>query len=163
AAPNTNSQNGLNRVVLGDILFNVHADNASLNAAGFYFFNPSDSTVKARCTAVDQDDVALTGTITGDFFVRCAFVDQSGVDTQIDSGNNATFYLQADVMNSKIVGSKTSTLQVSLQNFSDSALDFFSPRKSHLVWEDKDFSGTVHGFTWIDYPETIIYSTMYQS
>ncbi|MSR86612.1 hypothetical protein EXS70_00335 [Candidatus Peribacteria bacterium] len=174
AAPNGNSKNGLNKVVLSGVVFNVNATNVLLDGSTFKFYNKSNSTVTRTCTAYNQTTgVAIASTTTsGSFVVSCTFLNKTAVtlvNTTIDQGSDQTFVLQANVTNPKVSSTSTSTLQVQLVNFDSSALTSFgtASTSSHFEWVDSD-SATVASattssvFRWVEYPETTIKSTSYQ-
>lgn len=176
AASHTNAEDGLNDVVLDEIVFTVVASNVQLNADGFNFYNKSDPTSKIPCEA--------SGT-TGNITVRCkdlidGHIDQGNggcfeiddetictpgaallleVDTEIDQGTSATFVLETEVENA----GSNSILQVSLRNFSN---DPFIPNadvvESNLYWVDKD-ALTFERFNYVEYPETVVNSTTYKN
>jgi len=114
----------------------------------------------AACTA---SHVTASGSAV---VVTCdALTDTSrfSVNTAIDPGSDATFVLQADVANGKISNSSTSTLQVSLQAFSDRTQTAFSNATSHVAWSDVDNAALTSAsvFRWIEYPETSVNGTSY--
>lgn len=161
AAINANSLNGINKATLTGVIFNVVAtnvklgtgDQSALSTSDFFFYNKADSTAKSKCTA---SVIAASGS----FLVFCSNLDDSSVDMALNAGQSATFVLEADVQTPKISASAPSTLQVSLQDFSDIAKTTFARTSSHLVWADQDTAKT--SFTWIDYPETTVTSTKYE-
>ncbi len=161
-----NSKNGPNKFTLSGVIFNVNAtnvligqgtDSSSLAASTFKIYNKADPTSKATCTA----DKA---TASGSLVVTCGALlttARSTVNTQIDPGTDATFVLEATVSNVKISNGSTSTLQVSLTNFSDNPYySTFSSSTSHLNWLDKDNTDTT-SFLWLEYPETSVNGTSY--
>lgn len=158
-----NTKNGTNKWTLSDIIFNVNAtnvllgtgDQTSLATSDFKIFLAADSSVKSTCTA---NRASASGS---SLVVTCSDITSSSVNTEIDPGTDATFVLEAEVVNAKISNSSTSTLQVSLQNFTDIGATGFGPSQSHMRWLDKDF-GSSTSFLWIEYPETNINGTSYQ-
>ena len=157
-----NLKNGTNKWTLSGVMFNVNATNVILGSgdqtasgtSDFKLYNAADATQKATCLS---DKATSSGTLV----VTCRNLRSTTVSTEIDPGTDATFVLEAEVANSKISNSSTSTLQVSLQNFSESptALTFTSST-SHISWQDKDNSSTTT-FRWIEYPETSVNGTSY--
>jgi hypothetical protein len=123
-------------------------------ASDFYFYNKVNSTVRQQCFANVKN-------ASGSFFVSCGNLPNSGVNTRIDAGTDATFVLEADVDNPKVANTN-STLQVSLTSFSTPFASAFGTAKSHLEWHDQD-AVTSTKFFWMDYPETTVNSTSYQS
>lgn len=107
--------------------------------------------------------------ISNSFKVLCKDIDISTVNGEIDqeiqetvdAGTFATFALQADIINPKMNIAAQSTLQVSLENFNEIDTTF-GVNGSHILWLDVD---AVDGaeFHWIEYPETVINSTQYNS
>lgn len=160
AAANSNSLNGLNKATLSGVIFNVVATNIRLGTgdqtaaatSDFKFYNKADSTTTVTCTA-------SVVTASGSFTVQC--LDDSTLNTALNSGESATFVLQASVDNPDLVGANTSTLQVSIQDFSTITNTTFSTTTSHISWVDQDTAST--HFYWIEYPETVVRSTSYQS
>ncbi len=161
AATHANTKNGSNDWTLSGIIFNVNATNVLLGtgdqrslASDFYFYNKVNSTVRQQCFANVKN-------ASGSFFVSCGNLPNSGVNTRIDAGTDATFVLEADVDNPKVANTN-STLQVSLTSFSTPFASAFGTAKSHLEWHDQD-AVTSTKFFWMDYPETTVNSTSYQS
>lgn len=164
AMPNGNSQNGLNKVTLSGVIFNVNATNVLLDSSAFKFFNKANASVTASCTAVNTSGTAIV-TTSGSFLVACNNLMSGSVDTSIDQGSDATFVLQGSITNPK-TGTTTSSLQVSLQNFTQMSNTTYGPSTtaSHFAWMDKDNSASTTGrFYWVEYPDTSVNSTSYQS
>ncbi len=173
-AAHGNSKNGLNKVVLSGVVFNVNATNVALDTTGFKFFNKANSTITKSCTSMTTAGVAIVGSASGSFVVYCtglADTAQSSVNTTIDQATDQTFVLQSNVTNSKVSSTSTSTLQVSLQNFDNVSNTLFGAgsSNSHLEWVDKDSAAIGAGtttsavFRWVEYPDTTVKSTSYQS
>lgn len=177
AAAHSNSEDGLNDVVLDEIVFTVTASNVQLNKDGFTFYNKSDSTNQIPCEAS-----GTTGLIT----VRCkdlieGYIDQGNggcfedddgetfcsagaallveVNTEINQDSSETFVLQTDI---ESVGAN-SVLQVSLTNFAN---DPYIPNgdvaESNLYWVDTD-ALTQERFNYVEYQDTVVHSTAYKS
>ena len=162
AAANNNLKNGINKFTLSGIILNVNATNVAMDSTGFRFYNRADSTTKAFCKPINAAGTALTGTVTGTFFVLCPALQGAGVNTEIGSGTDETFALEGAITNAKISSTQSSLLQGSLQNFSDRALSGFSPAGSHVLWIDKDATFPQNSFRWIEFLETTVNSTAYQ-
>ena len=165
AATNTNSLNGLNKATLSGVVFNVNATNVNLNAASgnFRFYNKADSSNKVNCSAYSTTGVAVAGTESGSFLVECKGLKGSVVDTRIPSGASVTFVLEGNVTNSK-VGTSTSGLQASIQNFTtlgSTAFGVDSSANSHIDWADEDTVASY--FKWVEYGDTSVKSTSYKS
>jgi hypothetical protein len=165
AATNTNTLNGLNKATLSGVIFNVNATNVNLaaSAGSFRFYRASDSSNKVNCTAYSSTGVANTNVASGSFLVECKGLKGSAVDTRIPSGTSVTFVLEGNITNSK-VGTSTSGLQASLQNFttmSNTAFGVDTNANSHIDWLDEDTIST--SFKWIEYGDTTIKSTSYKS
>jgi hypothetical protein len=163
-----NLKNGTNKWTLSGVIFNVNATNVALgtgdNTAAatstFKFYNKADQTVKATCTAAATSTSGAGS--SGSLVVTCRNLQTtSSVLTQIDPGTDATFVLEAQVANAKISNNSTSTLQVSLQNFTDPAAQTLSSTDAHIVWADLENSSTVTKFNWVEYPETSVNGTSY--
>ncbi len=161
----SNLKNGTNKFTLSGVIFNVNATNVLLGTAGtsqavrstseFKIYNKADQSVKAACTANVATASGSALVVTCD-----AIPTQSSVNTEVDPGSDVTFVLEANVTNGKISNSATSTLQVSLQGFTDPMNATFSSSTSHLVWLDKDNGGTTL-FKWVEYPDTSVNGTSY--
>lgn len=169
AATNTNSLNGLNKATLSGVIFNVNATNVNLNAAAgnFRFYRATDSSNKSNCTAytgagAPVAGVAIAGTASGSFLVECKGLKASSVDTRIPSGTSVTYVLEGNITNSK-VGTSTSGLQASIQDFTTMSTTSFgiTSGNSHIDWADEDTTSTY--FKWIEYGDTTIKSTSYKS
>ncbi len=161
-----NFKNGSNKFALSGVIFNVQAtnvqlgsgDNTSAGSSTFRLYNKDNPTVKAPCTAAATQE-SLLGQ-TGLLVVTCVTAGTS-VNTEIDPGSDATFVLEADVVNSQISNTQSSLLQVSFTNFSSIDQSEFSPASSHISWMDKDSGSTSVKFGWIEYAETVVNSTAY--
>ncbi len=173
-AANGNSKNGLNKAVLSGVVFNVNATNIIMDPATFKFYNKSNSTVTASCTTMTTGGVEIGFSASGSFVVRCHNLQTAtSVNTSIDPNTSQTFVLQANITNPDVTAANTSSLQVSLQQFENVGRTSFGPTAtaavSHLIWVDSDSSTPGSGtttsgvFTWVEYPETTIKSTAYQS
>jgi hypothetical protein len=155
AAAANNMQNGPNKVAVNGLIFNVNATNVDLDGGRFKFYNKADPMMLANCTVTQSSG-------SSSLIVTCADLIASGTNTSIDPGSDATFVLQADVQNAKVNNGAASTLQVSLQNFSDLFFGFaLSQSASHIEWKDADAGSSVI-FRWIEYPDTSVNGTSYQ-
>ncbi|MBI3816679.1 hypothetical protein HY285_04005 [Candidatus Peregrinibacteria bacterium] len=165
AAAHDNSQNGLNKVVLSGVLLTVNAANVEIDATSLRFYNKVDSTSTKTCVPHTTGGVKIVAaTISGSFLGSCTDFNGSSVTVAIDQGTDATFVVRMSITNPKISASANSTLQVSLQNFNDAALTTFGATKSHFAWIDQDNgSATTSSFTWAEYPDATVKSTLYQN
>lgn len=166
-ASTNNTKNGPNKWTLSGVIFNVNATNVLLgvgsqlvtSTSDFKLYNKADPTVKNTCVA---DKASASGS---SIVVTCeAIPTRSSVNTEIDSGSDATFVLEAEVVTGKISGSSTSTLQVSLSSITDNpkATVFGTGSgESHIAWADKDNAASPTVFKWVEYPETSISGTSY--
>ena len=169
AAAHTNSKDGLNDAVLSGIIFNVTATNVNLNGSGFKLYNKADSSTKATCTpfytnTTNKLSGQPNGSASGSFVVECKGLDADAVNTEVDQGSDLTLVLEGNVVNAQISSSAASTLQVSMQDFTSLSQKTFRSDNStsnHIHWLDKDTTTT--NFYWIEYPETVVKSTSYQS
>jgi len=164
AATNTNTLNGLNKATLSGVIFNVNATNVIMDYTAFKFYNKNDSSTKVSCTARNgTTGAALANAASGSFLVDCRALKASSVDTRLPSGASVTFVLEGNVTNSK-VGTSTSGLQASIQNFSTltaTTYDSSSATASHIDWADEDTTSTY--FKWVEYGDTTVKSTSYKS
>ncbi|MEQ1849216.1 MAG: S-layer homology domain-containing protein [Candidatus Peribacteraceae bacterium] len=164
----SNLKNGTNKWTLSGVIFNVNATNVLLGSgdqtadatSDFKLYNKADPTTKHTCRS---NKVSSSGSVV----VECGgILARSSVNTEVDPGSDATFVLEAEVVNAKISSSSTSTLQVSLQGITDNPFaSAFSNGNSHITWLDKDNATVtaVNVFKWLEYPETSINGTSYQS
>lgn len=155
-APNINSYNGMNNVIINRIIFNVDATNVALDATKFFLYNKANSAIKAPCTPL----VSNNGFATGHILVFCT--QRGDVNTTIQRGLDQTLVLQASILNAKMNPASPSTLLVSLQNFASKDMAYFDTNNSHFEWIDTDAAASTF-FYWVDYPETTVRSTLYQS
>jgi hypothetical protein len=172
----SNLKNGTNKWTLSGVIFNVNAtnvqlgsgDNHTASTSTFKLYNKADPTVTSSCTAsggvvANYSRAASPNASTGSLTVKCV-ISSGTVNTEIDPGTDATFVLQADVVNGKISNSSTSTLQVSLQGFTTPSAQSLHPDSAHLIWNDKDNGSSANSttfFRWIDYPDTSVNGTSY--
>lgn len=162
AAPHFNSLNGLNRVQLGHLTFSVTARNASLNADHFRFYNKADASVKKECTATLADGTVLHGATHDSFFyLMCGSLADGMVNTSIAQGTDETFVVEAEILNPKISSSQPSRLTIGFDSFTNPDATL-GQTASHIEWIDRDAGGD-QSFFWVDYPETSVPSTQYES
>ncbi len=164
AAAHGNSKNGLNKVVLNYLYFNVNAVNVVLDGATMKFYNKANGTVTTACSPMLSNGTLLSGSITEDaFIVKCGGLTSTAVNTTIDQGTDQTFVLQMNITNPKESAISTSALQVSLINFDSIALTALGPSaaESHFEWIDTD-AGASTPLRWVEYPDTTVKSTGYQ-
>lgn len=153
AATNSNTLNGTNKATLSGVIFTVSATNVNLDGGDFKFYNKADSSTKSTCDLVSAS--------SGSMLVSCDNLTDSSVNTSIDSGESVTFVLEGEIENPQVSGSANSTLQVSLQDFSDISDTTYGNTASHIEWLDKDTAST--SFFWIEYGDTVVNSTSYKS
>ncbi len=146
AAANANTLNGLNRVNIGRILFTVDATNVALNHANFKVYNKADSSTKYGCSPVTP--------VGSELKVQCYL---TGFDSSLESGETETFVLEGDITDARVAQSLNSSLQVSIQNFSNAQTP-----AGDITWSDQD-DASGSSFYWVEYPETIVRSTLYRS
>ena len=161
AATNTNSLNGLNKATLSGVIFNVNATNVSLNSNNFKLYNKADSSTKHTCTATNTAGTTLSAVSSGSLLVDCRRIPAGLVNSKINSGATETFVLEGDIINAKLTGSSTSTLQASIQDFTTLTTTSFAAASSHVEWLDQDTTTT--SFKWVEYPDTVVKSTSYKS
>jgi hypothetical protein len=161
AAAHSNSLNGLNLVTLSGVIFNVTSTNVNIGSGSFLFFNKANSTITKSCVTMTTAGALIRSVASGSFLVFCDALQASSVNTSIDQGKDATFVLQGNILNAKVTSNATSTLQVSLQNFDSLTRVAYGAANSHLDWVDKDTTAT--RFLWVEYPDTTVKSTSYQS
>lgn len=170
SAAHGNSKNGDNSVVLSGVVFNVNATNVSISNGSFKFYNKADQTKTVTCTEYDSGGTAVSNVSSGTLLVECKGLVASTVDTEIDEGTDSTFVLEADITtpNNQAANGGVAVLQVTLQKFDDISDNIFgatgaATTRSHLQWRDTDQGSTTPSFLWIEYPETSVKSTSYNS
>lgn len=165
AASNDNSKNGVNMWAADGLLFDVNATNVGLDRSSFRLYNKMNSSVRATCSVTDAAGNPLSGSaslVTGQLLVQCVNLNTSDVNTKLDPGTDTTFVLQADILTGQISPMSSSTLQVSLTNFTDINATTLSAAGSHVKWLDTEpNSPAAPSFLWIDYPETTVKGTAY--
>ncbi len=157
AAANVNTANGLDRVAIDALIFNVVATNVELDA-DFRFYVKGSETAWVNATPIANDGTVLTGTVTGSFLVRV-----SPLDVAIEQGSDATFVLRANVLDTEIVPGATSSLLVSLEAFNNPVATAWGPSASHIKWRAVDSAMSNLDILWVDYPDTSIRSTAYRN
>lgn len=156
AAANTNTKNGLNKVALNSITARITSTNVDYQDFNVKLYNAFDATIKVPCTLKSQ---ITSGTPpTKKAYVECANLQNSGGDFTLDSGETGRFYLETNIVNSKVNAAQTSSIQVSLENFSDPNV-----QNGFIPWQDKDAGSGIQTFQWFEYPETVVNSTLYKS
>ena len=153
--PNANVQSGPNKMVTDHLVLTMNSVNVAFDATAFRLYNKADSTVKEdtyHLERLDGTSISVTGIVSGSFNIIFDDLEASPVNTVIDSGQSATFVLETNVTNPSVSSTQASSLQVSLQ------LD----DPDFIRWFDRDFGGSTQ-FSWIEYPDTIVRSTLYQS
>lgn len=161
AATNENNHAGTNDVVVKFLAFDVNATNVILDAKSIKIYNKSDSTVKGDCTPYYITGEPFTSdNISGAFVADCD-LSSAWMQREIDAGNDETFVLEVDVVNPQMNAASASVLQTSLSSFTDMN-GSYGITGSHIRWHDTD-AVTLQQFDWVEYPETTVKSTSYQS
>ena len=162
AMNNVNAQNGYNKVVMSGVIFNVTANNITVDPSSFVFYNTANSTVTKTCSAKTTAGVTIAGSASGVFLVDCNALPASSVNVTVDPGTDITFALKGTVINNKVVGTNTSTLQVSIQNLESLSRTTYGANStdSHFQWRDKDDSSSfsTDKFNWVEFPTTFVNS-----
>jgi len=166
AAPNANSKNGLNQVVIDGLVFTVNGTNVAMASTGFKIYNKTaGSATNLNCSPFSATGRAINGTASGTFLLWCTDLETGIVDTAIDQGASDTFVLLANVTNPNTAAAwgGESILQVSLNDFTNSTKTVFGigGDQSRIRWRDAD-SGSSVTFTWIEYPDSAVNSTTYR-
>jgi len=160
AAKHTNSKNGDNDAVLDAIRFDVNGTNVAVNATSFKLYNKADPSSSIACSPYYMTGELFTSAnISGVYTVLCKNIANSLVDSEIDEGESITLVLETEIISPNIAGPRDggSTLEVSLTNF-----NHFTNENSNIKWIDTD-QVTQQRFNWIEYPETKVSSTLYNS
>jgi len=176
AASHSNSKNGDNDVVLSGVVFNVNATNVEISSGSFKLYNKADQTKKLVCNDYTLAGVSVENAASGTLLVQCSGIAANAMDSQISKGTDTTFVLEADITNpnSRAANGGVSVLQVSLSNFDNIGRTPFGAigavtNRSHIQWFDSDQnsgyigSTTAAVFNWVEYPETAVKSTSYNS
>jgi hypothetical protein len=162
AAAANNTKNGQNKWTLTDVIFTLIAPNVHFlgdeeyGPSSLKLYNKADPTIKSPCYIFDHTPGSPV------YAVGCWDVRAASVNTEIDSGSDATFVLEAEILNAKVSNTQSSSLQVSLDRFADPTLRGMALNLSHMRWLDKDFSAS-QGYWWVEYPDTVINGTRYQN
>lgn len=146
-ATHDNERFGLNKAVLTDVIFTVHAVDVTLNASEFSLENPDAIAVEVPCTPFSMNGDELTQPLSGDFLVRCSDLKSSGFPSAVEGGGTLTLLLQGAVMTLDTTGSPSLIVELT-----DSAEDVpfgLNPGNSHIRWVDSDL-GTEQEFTWVE-------------
>ena len=155
-AANGNAGNELHDWILTDIIFNVRAENVDLDPNGFRFYNKAGASTKAPCAVVN----ATAGSST--LFVACRNIRSTAVRTNIVAGASATFVLEGNIRNAQVSSTRAPSIQVSLDRFTDASVSGIAFNLNHIRWVDQGAGGEKE-FWSIDYPETVVQSTLYGS
>ena len=142
ALSHNNSQQGLNKVTITDLVFTVTTVNAQISAGSFLLYNKADATATKACTA----DLS-SGTIV----VTCADIDTTSlVNTVIDPSGSIALVLQGEIIPGSAGGARQ--VQASLQQLGDRNV------LGTVEWKDGDITAR-----WVDLPVTSVRSTLYRS
>ncbi len=153
--PNMNSQGGLNRWTLTDIIFTVDAENVRFDDNGFKIYNSQDNTQTSPCIVLDSSSSWSS------FYVACWNIRLTSVETEIDPDSSETFVLAATIEAPQISLTAPSSLQVFLRNFSDATQVGMAHGLSHIHWLDNDATVPASEFWWVEDHATEIASTHY--
>ncbi len=112
AAPNTNTQNGLDKVVINRFTATIFTSNIALDDTSFRFYNLTDPSIKIVATTVVQISPGVYG-------VQFDGLASSNVDTRIPSGGDITVAVEVNITNPKVSNAQTSSLlpSASLSDF----------------------------------------------
>ncbi len=168
AATNVNSQNGINQFVVRGIRFAVDSSNVAMQREGFKIYNKQDSTQKLNCNGSNAITTMAgvpitTSTVQGSFFVNCNTEALAGL-SEVRSGENQTFVLEANISNPKVSNALVSRLTVFLSNPSAVTSTLTPPTlglgNTTVQWSDRD-SVLNRPFGWID--RQTVFSTRYRT
>jgi len=153
---NGNTKNGLNKATITDLIFTVNLANIQMNPNSFKLYNRADTTTKTPCSVLDYTEGAST------FHVACWNMADGAVNTILPPSSSSVLVLEGEVTDTDTAFFGRSTLQVSLDSFTDATLKGVSSESSHIRWLDGD-SGTSQEFFWIEQQESVIRSTAYSN
>ena len=147
---------------IDNIIFTVDALNLSMYSDHMKIYNTANPSVKSRCDSWGRaGNLIRNSTISNNrHFVSCSGLIDSPVDTSMKAGEEITLALEGSVSNLTLNASRPSTLQVSLQNFTDSS-SVYSMKGSHIRWIDT-YDNTSQTFDWIDNEYPTVNSTSYR-
>ena len=148
-AVNSNYGSGQDVATLDTVPYLVTSINVGLDASSIHFYNKADTTTKIDCIAMTLDGQPITGMATGTFIVQARGLESSAVDTDLASGEVATFVLEANVTQPQIDAGKCSTLRVDML-------------LSDLSWLNKDNATRQH-FMGLGLPYDTVPSTEYRA
>lgn len=161
AASNTNVLNGLNGVGIQALMFTMNVSNVSFDANAMFIYNKADSSSKMAGVVYDSAFRQVQGNVVGNgtYYIVFDTLRASTVNTLVQSGTSQTLVVQG-----KINGSGSgSSLQLSLESFSNPVVDNFNWDLGHIAMFDEDASNGYIRFFGFDYPETVVRSTKYRS
>ena len=162
AAKHQNSNNGLDDIVVDNMIVTVNATNVEIDASSIRIHNKANSPISQAATRlVDLNGNEInTATVTGTFYAVFDNLADSPVDTEIDQGEDITLVVQADILNPNTsTTGEPSVLQGALQNNQTDAYGIFG---SHLGYRIQDAS-TDEFFSRNDLLDELFKSTSYLS
>ena len=143
-------------ITIDNLLFNVNGGLNELNASTFkvYINGDSNNSAQHTCTATGTPGT-IAGTITGTIEVDCTGILINGSALEIADGDTVTIHLEADIT----PGTDT-TLQASIQSFTDSSDTAYGAADSHVQWTD-EANGSSSSYFWFDYGTSTVKSATY--
>lgn len=157
---NVNTLNGLNAWTLDAIIFNIASTGVAFDATGFKLINEAYPSVAHPCVTLSSNGALISGSFAeGNLFVVCDNLKSQPIVTELPSNSNVSYVLVANIVDpaTSIYGS---SMQVTLQNFSNIAQTAFGWDKSHIKWFDEDTTQTV--FRWVELGNTVIRGPVYR-
>lgn len=153
---NGNTKNGANKATITDLIFTVNLANIEMNPNGFRLYNRADPSTKTPCSVLDYTDGAAT------FHVACWDIANSPMNSTLPPSSSSVFALEGDITDPDTAFFGRSTLQVSLDSFTNATLQGASKDASHIRWLDTD-TGTSQEFWWIEHADPVVRSTAYSN
>jgi hypothetical protein len=164
ALSNSNNLGGQNITTLSGITFNVNATNVGLNNNNWSFYDQDNSSIKIGCTSFHTKGQPMNNMNSGSLLVVCEGFPP--LMTSLNPGTSKTFVLEGNVEQTRIFAGNTSTLQISLQNFTNrTASEFtratYSQTGANINWVDED-NNISNEFYWIELDDTVVNGTTYK-
>jgi hypothetical protein len=147
-APTNTNANGLGAsATLTGVIFTVASSNMNFDSDLFKWYRTDQPENKVTCTT-------LNPTNSGALKVRCSD-DTAALNTEVKSGQSVSFSLQANIDSNDVTPSATSTLQVSIGNYTTQSASVFGENTSNIKWTD----GSNKTYLWVENAEPTIFST----
>jgi hypothetical protein len=163
ADPNTNTLHGMDKVAINGLVLDVEFTNVLVATNSFRLFNAADQTQWVTGVLYDLGGNLVTSpTFTGKGYVVYSNLVNSSVNTTIDQNTDLTLSMGVEVLNPKISGTTTSTMQGKLTQFTNPGAANFGISGSHL-WLINYDGGYSHNLYWLDAFDLTVNGVIYNS